>query len=664
MARVTITRLAIENLGPFRERQELDLSVAHNRPVILIKALNGSGKTTLLTALQIGLYGQKAVSSIRRAEYDQLVGALQRRDAIGSCIEIALTVDIGGVRKELVVKRSWQRRGATLVEAMVVLCDGSEDIDFTQGWDQFFGEILPAELSQLFLFDGEKIEALANPERLPGILRRATETFLGLGGIDAVTNDLRAVERRAITKAKDSSGEFAKVKDELVEWESQQVNLAHRVTVLLQEQSAARNAVDQTQRVLETFTQQARDAGLGAYERAAELRMRARSAKSAHAEARALMVEAISDPFAPLAWLRGSLWDRYLALWEADQAIQYGKTLREEFKKRDKRLVQRLAKDLPKKTVDAIREAMQEDMTKLQTETRKGAIFQAGDNPREALGRMIHAIGAMRVALDRATLARSHSERSEADIDQIPAQEQLAALLADLSEKSKAVSSAELTLQEISARLADAQSNLLHVEMRLNAARVRIATEFKERTLEAKSIEAAARAKGALAAFKERLLASKAQWLSDMITTEFRNLIRKRNLISRVIVDPNTYNVSIEDGKGNEIPMDRLSAGERQLLAIAVLTALIKERKGRFPVVVDTPLARLDRHHREALVKRFFTTVSHQVMILSTDEEVEGSVYQAVKPYTNREFVLEFDDDSGMTRVLLARPVLQVVAKA
>jgi DNA sulfur modification protein DndD len=136
-----------------------------------------------------------------------------------------------------------------------------------------------------------------------------------------------------------------------------------------------------------------------------------------------------------------------------------------------------------------------------------------------------------------------------------------------------------------------------------------------------------------------------------MITGEFRNLLRKRNLIANVLVDPATYRVSIQDGKGQELPMDRLSAGERQLLAISVLSALIKERKGRFPVVVDTPLARLDQQHRAALIKRFFATVSHQVVVLSTDQEVDGVAYQTLLPFTNAEYSLDFDDTAGRTTV-------------
>jgi len=129
-----------------------------------------------------------------------------------------------------------------------------------------------------------------------------------------------------------------------------------------------------------------------------------------------------------------------------------------------------------------------------------------------------------------------------------------------------------------------------------------------------------------------------------MITAEFKQLLRKRNLISQVLIDPTTYEVSIQDSNGHTLPMERLSAGERQLLAISVLSALIRERKGRFPVVVDTPLARLDRKHREALIHNFFAKVSHQVLVLSTDEEVEGPVYDALQHHMSREYVLTFDD--------------------
>ncbi len=175
--------------------------------------------------------------------------------------------------------------------------------------------------------------------------------------------------------------------------------------------------------------------------------------------------------------------------------------------------------------------------------------------------------------------------------------------------------------------------------------------DFQGNAHSTKAISAAVRSRAVLAAFKERLLASKAKWLSEKITEELRSLMRKQSLVTGVRVDPDTYQVTIIGARGVELPMERLSAGERQLLAIAVLSALIRERKGQFPVVVDTPLARLDRTHREALIRRFFAKVSHQVIVLSTDEEVEGSVFDAMARYTSKAYQIEFSDDTRSSHV-------------
>ena len=97
MAKITISSIAIENFGPFHVRQIVDLRISADRPVILVKALNGSGKTTLLTALQIGLYGHKALGSIRRSEYEQLILRLHRNDAQNNAaIEIGVLTEISG----------------------------------------------------------------------------------------------------------------------------------------------------------------------------------------------------------------------------------------------------------------------------------------------------------------------------------------------------------------------------------------------------------------------------------------------------------------------------------------------------------------------------------------------------------------------------------------
>jgi DNA sulfur modification protein DndD len=655
MAKITISNISIENLGPFRQRQTLNLSISRDRPVILVKALNGSGKTTLLTALQVGLYGHKAINGIRRSEYEQLMLGLQRKDADGNAVvEIGVVVEIGGSHRNLLVRREWHRKGDDLSEELSIFEGGSKDLDFSLSWDEFIGSILPAELVQLFLFDGEKIEALANPERLPELLKRATEVFLGIGGIEALGNDLKALERRAALKNKNSSSEFEEARASFVAWEVQAKGLEDSLQTLTQEQASAKNAADKAQLALDRFTVDAQRQGLVAYEQAAAIRNAVVAGKERLQAIRSSLAEAMSDPVLPVAWLP-KLWQQYRNAWDQDQHARNSKLLCQAFKKRDQRVMSSLAASVPKATVEAVRKALSEDLQRY-SKARPATGAELQDAAPRDVERQQHAgLQRLRQEIERLQSAQLELDRAEQHIGQVPAEEQIGEILKALQDRSKTASAADAQLSGITQRIEEAQSQLNHVRVRLNAAQERLGTDFKDRSLEAKSLDASNRARKTLMIFKDRLLASKAQWLSEMITTEFRNLLRKRNLIAKVIVDPKTYRVYIEDGKHQELPMDRLSAGERQLLAISVLSALIKERKGRFPVVVDTPLARLDQQHRSALIKRFFATVSHQVVVLSTDQEVDGLAYEALKPFTNAEYSLDFDDATGRTSV---HPVL------
>lgn len=651
MAKITISSLSIENLGPFRERQTIALNVEEERPVILIKALNGSGKTTLLTALQVGLYGYKAIDGMRRSEYEQLMLGLQRKDASGNAVvEIDMIAEIGGSRRQLVVRREWRCKAGNLLEELCVFEDGSKNLDFSQSWDEFIGPILPAELVQLFLFDGEKIEALANPERLPELLKRATEVFLGIGGIDALGNDLKALERRAALKNKASSSEFEAARSNLEALVDQVKDLERTLQTLTQEKASAVNAAEQAQASLDKFTNDAQRRGLAAYQQAAVIRNAAETGRARVQQLRASVADAMSDPVLPIAWLP-KLWVQYRDAWDQDQHARHSKLLGQEFRKRDQRIVSSLAASASKSTVDAVRKALAEDLQRYSRSRAAGSPTLQDAAPKDAERQLQQGRKRLCEELERLQLAQVELDRAEQHIGQIPAEEQIGEILATLQGYSKVAAAAEAHLAGIKQRLDETQSYLDHVRVRMNAAHDRLGIDFKDRSLEAKSLEASARTRKTLVVFKDRLLASKAHWLSEMISAEFRDLMRKKNLIAKVVVDPETYRVSIEDGRQQELPMDRLSAGERQLLAISVLSALIKERKGRFPVVVDTPLARLDQKHRSALIKRFFATVSHQVVVLSTDQEVDGLAYEALKPFTAAEYSLDFDDVTGSTSV-------------
>jgi DNA sulfur modification protein DndD len=96
-----------------------------------------------------------------------------------------------------------------------------------------------------------------------------------------------------------------------------------------------------------------------------------------------------------------------------------------------------------------------------------------------------------------------------------------------------------------------------------------------------------------------------------------------------VQIDTETFKLSLYDHDGETLPKHRLSAGEKQILAISLLWGLANASGRQLPVAIDTPLGRLDSEHRNHLVERYFPQASHQVMLLSTDTEIrQGEVAQ------------------------------------
>ncbi|MEI7929828.1 MAG: DNA sulfur modification protein DndD, partial [Verrucomicrobiales bacterium] len=128
--------------------------------------------------------------------------------------------------------------------------------------------------------------------------------------------------------------------------------------------------------------------------------------------------------------------------------------------------------------------------------------------------------------------------------------------------------------------------------------------------------------------------------MEALMLEAFRTLLRKSDLVHGLTIDPETFQIALT-GRGNQpLPFDRLSAGERQLLATALLWGLARASGRPGPTIIDTPLGRLDSSHRRHLVERYFPLASHQVILLSTDEEIVGGYHQSLAPFVARHYCL------------------------
>lgn len=100
-----------------------------------------------------------------------------------------------------------------------------------------------------------------------------------------------------------------------------------------------------------------------------------------------------------------------------------------------------------------------------------------------------------------------------------------------------------------------------------------------------------------------------------------------------------------------KIEFNQLSKGEKQIFILSLYYAIIKVSGKDIPFIIDTPYARIDTEHREQISKEFFPSVSSQVVILSTDEEITTTYYEVLKPFIAKEYLLQYDEEQSKTTV-------------
>lgn len=130
-------------------------------------------------------------------------------------------------------------------------------------------------------------------------------------------------------------------------------------------------------------------------------------------------------------------------------------------------------------------------------------------------------------------------------------------------------------------------------------------------------------------------------------------LMHKADFIHSVRIDLQDDIIEIEllDKAGEIISKEKLSKGEQQLYATAILNALVEESGIEFPVFIDSPLQKFDSIHSQNIITKFYPSVSKQVVIFPLlGKELSENEYDALLPNVNRVYIIENKDGCSSVR--------------
>ena len=243
--------------------------------------------------------------------------------------------------------------------------------------------------------------------------------------------------------------------------------------------------------------------------------------------------------------------------------------------------------------------------------------------------------------------AESKLEKVENALQKVPPEDVLKPIIEELSELNKELGQLQIQEQNANEMIRSLKGRIEKVEQR----RDMLYRAQQQRQAHIKRPKRVESVQAVLAEYTTQLTRAKMTILSNAIVAGFNRLSHKPDRIKRVELEPQTFAVTLYDTDNRSISKEELSAGEQQIYTTALLSGLAKTSGKPLPMILDTPLGRLDSSHRQLLIEHYFPYASHQVILLSTDTEIIGHLLSLLKPHISHTFHLAYQQAEGHTTI-------------
>ncbi len=652
-----LNKIVIEDFGPYRGRNEFDLTTSPESPVVLFGGMNGAGKTTLFTAIQVCLHGRSALGQrTGEKEYKQKIEQNLHDYADGSAEYASVRLEFEyahfGEVDHYTVVRSWRDRGKSIVENLKVKRNGEtpSDLDEDQ-WQDFLKELIPPGVSELFFFDGEKIQELASAIEDDDNFEESLFSLLGLEMIDRLDADLSIYIQQKLNES-DVGG----LSDEINELRSEQEELQKRQQKLKKDKREKEVKLEELEEKINQKENKLSQEG-GSFAEKREHLKEKRAEVSANVDNFEERIEELvtgAYPFALAPDLCQSVQERLQNEAKAQREAAAQDRLKDElstvlsddglWKNAD------IGPDEAENLTQRIQENVAEQLTDIDSDVQLVDQFSEVERQQmysvveKALNEVPPKLGDLTVELEAAMRRRQEIERK---LGHAPDEDVISPLIEDLNELTE-------DRVEVADEIDELEEKLSVIGNKIEDVKRQIGKKLEEKS-RIKDVshraELASDVQNVLEDYRMELAKEKLQQLESVLSDRYLTLSNKSEFYSGIHIDEETLTISIETEHGDFKDQSQLSAGERQIFATSLLWALAEISDRPLPFIIDTPLGRLDQTHRDSLVQNFFPQASHQVLVFSTDTEIDDDHYEDLADSVSRAYHLDYQEPDGYTAV-------------
>lgn len=646
-----INKIQLTNIGAYRGMNKINFSPNCKQNVVLIGGENGAGKTTLLNAIKLGLFGAYGYGfkSESTGYYKKVTNILnqhaRKMDENNFRIVIEFTLTEGFEKINYTIYRFWKFTNTSLKESLDIISNGKQLSEYEKELFQSkLKEIMPPQLLDLCLFDGEEISRIVNEDLLSSYLKNLSRVVFNLDLFETLESDLDNYSNQTldVKKMEASEQELYRLNKTERELRDRLIETTEKLKALETEKNELE---DEYTRLKNDFE---KHGGLKKAERDDIIKMMQNIEAS-----RKQNLDKVRDFVSTLLpfYLAKNLLNKTREQIQEEESLQL-------FKQLDTRLTDdklaTLLKSINSSVTKDTSKTLKNELLNLMKPKEEilqvhGASFSesslvenmfqkvTGDTDKECL----EIIGD-----NKAKLLELQSLREKLRINDTT--NEFSEMIQGMEKIQQRIISLDNEINETNLKAQECKSELDNTFTAIDKLQstLRDSDKTKSSFLESQKIIALSRR------FREIQLKKKLQQVQIESTSMLKKILRKHNYVASIHIYPETYDVILLDSNKEPIEKTTLSAGEKQILLISIIWAIFKCSGRKVPFIFDTLLGRLDKTHKAAILKEFIPNSGRQAIILSTDTEIDETHYNILKEYIAKEYMLDFNVERKETNVL------------
>lgn len=664
---VEFTRIEVENIFAYEGLSQIDLSgctESHN--IIIVSGRNGAGKTSLLNAVKLLFLGSDS-ETMRRVGFGgsalspkaYVLGQPGRWYGVfnnnASTLDEPARISLSWTKGNqlFMAERTFRRTNtvAGYTETLTVSIDGKQYSPSDS--DAFISTLAPSEVIPFYFFDGEQVQSFADAEE--GRERVEIERLLGLAFVPELTRQLDT-----FAKEKRRAGLPSDVQLAIVRAENEHRDATARMNAASRSRVDAEDEVLELQRRKDRLDSERDGLRIGISETDRRRMLNRIEVLNTQREQLAIAIAEQLPPEAP--WLTNlelvretfAVLEKHLGC--GTDASLAGKLHRE----LPESLVQRLAglspsvdlSDLQKKTfMSEVHSALVaqgipensfsnpllgalsprqiqtlRDRYLVWSERGKGLVTSHAEQLRKMRQLTIEHAQAVHY-LDEAELttdeARLHFELLT---------DKLVKLEADLRVRLDAITELRVAEQRARREATEALDNIRQQEER-----------YESVMQDNRAYQLSIKVKQALETYRDMRRKQIRGSVESRLNQRIGMLLGPSQLIKSVKLN-GQFVMKYYDDREAEVARRSISAGMRQLVAMSMLWALKDEAKRDLPVMIDTPLGRIDRQNRALLMSEYFPNAGKPLVLLPTNSEIGIEDLAQLGSRVRRHYEIQNDD--------------------